>query len=231
MSADTSQALDDASRALDEAVTAEELEETLRCEEIAAELSRARRAGLDPRWARRALCASRDYPYDMYPEPGNHRGMAIALGACARCPVRMDCLSEALAAEGDTPEKTRGGISGGTTPRERWVLAGRPKRVAADPPSCGSAGAFERHWRAGETCGKCEAWRAAEDERVAARLLGGGGSSALLVATPTAPECGTVDGFVHHRRARTAACPKCKAAAKAAGVTWSTCTLPPSGDS
>jgi hypothetical protein len=146
--------------------------------------------------------------------------MAIALGACARCPVRMACLAETLAAEGDTPERTRAGISGGTTPRERWIIAGSPKRPTPvsrggkTPAACGTPAAVERHRRAGEECDECDAWKAAEAERTVKA------AAAAFTATANAL-CGTVDGYVKHRSGRTAVCPPCKLAAKTAGVTWS----------
>ena len=223
MSTETAAALDDASTSVDETLTEEEREERERCEEIAAELTRARVAGMDSRWAERALCASRSYPYDMYPEPTDHRGMAIALGACARCPVRLECLSETLTCEGDTPERTRAGISGGTTPRERWILAGRPKRPGGrsgggkTPAACATAAAFERHRRNGEECETCTAWRLTEDERENALVQ----EYREATRDKVPPACGTVEGYAHHRQGRTAVCPRCKLAAKLAGVVWS----------
>ena len=41
---------------------------------------------------------------------------------CSRCPVRQDCLREALDLETGLPVKKRYGIRGGLSPRERWAL-------------------------------------------------------------------------------------------------------------
>lgn len=205
-------ALDDAA----EELTEEEREEEARCAAIVAELAESR---VEHGWAQRAVCASRAYTYNMYPEPGDHRGLAIALGACARCPVRLSCLAETLDAEGDTPERTRAGVTGGTTPRERWIIAGRPKRSAPGgrggktPAPCGTAAALERHRRAGEECETCTAWRVAESERIAAR--------AREAQEEAVKDCGTVAGYVKHREGRTAVCPRCKLAAQLGQVTWS----------
>lgn len=44
---------------------------------------------------------------------------------CDRCPVALDCLREALDLEIGVPAKSRIGIRGGKTARERWLLQRR----------------------------------------------------------------------------------------------------------
>lgn len=211
--------------ALDDAAN----EERDRCAALAEELAHA--PAPKPRWGERAVCASRAYPYDMYPEPTDHRGMAIALGACARCPVRLACLAAALDAEGDMPERTRAGISGGTTPRERWIIAGSPKRKTTAPGAkrtggkrpapCGTPAALERHRRAGEECEECTAWRAAEDVRIAAATAERLAAARMAAHGLATADCGTLDGYVRHRVGRTAVCDACRLAAQLGKVVWS----------
>ncbi|MGW2209950.1 WhiB family transcriptional regulator [Streptomyces sp. NPDC001781] len=75
-------------------------------------------------WAREAACQGLDLG-DFFTE--SDRGIAHAKRICAFCPVRMDCLDEALRAEGTS----RYGIYGGLTAKERGSLARQRKRVTA----------------------------------------------------------------------------------------------------
>lgn len=68
-----------------------------------------------------AACASE--PEDtMFPFEGDEKGIEHAKGVCRRCPVREDCLNEALSRNGSS------GIWGGTDPDERRAM----RRAAAN---------------------------------------------------------------------------------------------------
>ncbi|WP_020580166.1 WhiB family transcriptional regulator [Actinopolymorpha alba] len=71
-----------------------------------------------PSWLRRAACAGLTpdlfYPDERGPDPDGRRSPAKAI--CRRCPVRRDCLSDALNRDDEY------GIWGGLTPRERRNL-------------------------------------------------------------------------------------------------------------
>ncbi len=81
--------------------------------------TRTRRAG----WRAWAECAGLDTEI-FYPEPLTPDTKADAKAVCARCPVRLDCLAEAIAANEPF------GIRGGLTPRERRSLLRRLQRDA-----------------------------------------------------------------------------------------------------
>lgn len=44
---------------------------------------------------------------------------------CVRCPVRDDCLEEAMDLEGSSVRQSRHGMLGGLTPGERYILYGK----------------------------------------------------------------------------------------------------------
>jgi WhiB family redox-sensing transcriptional regulator len=71
-------------------------------------------------WQRDALCAQVD-PEIFFPERG--ASTVDAKGVCAGCPVRMECLADALG------RGERFGVWGGLSERERRVM--RTGRVAA----------------------------------------------------------------------------------------------------
>jgi WhiB family redox-sensing transcriptional regulator len=69
-------------------------------------------------WAERAAC--RGYPTAWwFVERGDMFAVDVARSICARCPVRRDCLDEAL----DLEAEPRFGIVGGLTPHQRTRLA------------------------------------------------------------------------------------------------------------
>ncbi|MEE4540957.1 WhiB family transcriptional regulator [Streptomyces sp. V4-01] len=101
-------------------------------------------------WALRAACGSRDKETFF-----NERFLADARAVCQGCPVREQCLDEALAVEGDASEDWRFGIYGGLTAKERVQLAaerktGRSTRRGRPPAPCPSESAYNRHVRKGE---------------------------------------------------------------------------------
>jgi WhiB family redox-sensing transcriptional regulator len=75
-----------------------------------------------PAWVEDALCAQTD-PELFFPNKGCN--VTIPRRVCAQCPVRTQCLEEALA------DSSLDGIWGGTTPRERQQLRAEAKGIAA----------------------------------------------------------------------------------------------------
>lgn len=83
---------------------------------------------LDPQlpekgWEHEAAC--REYDTELWfptsyisPEGLAQSGLAITI--CSNCPVLRECLTTAIAREGNISEDRRAGIWGGTTPRERY---------------------------------------------------------------------------------------------------------------
>jgi WhiB family redox-sensing transcriptional regulator len=51
--------------------------------------------------------------------PADRADIVLAKFICARCPVRAECLRDALANEGGRTGEYRHGIRGGMTPEER----------------------------------------------------------------------------------------------------------------
>jgi hypothetical protein len=87
--------------------------------------------GSTPAWHRQAACA--DMPAEaFYPLPGDHHGIEAAKRVCRGCPVRAECLADALGWEATS---RRHGIAGGLTP------AGRDRLVAARRSAQQSGGA------------------------------------------------------------------------------------------
>lgn len=117
-------------------------------------------------WAAHALCRFDD-PKLYFTDSGT----GAALATCRTCPVRVQCLDMAMAAEGDRSAGSRFGIFGGLTPEERAArAAATPEVVPAAPVQprwrghelapCGTRAAYRRHQRRGET--PCRACKAAE---------------------------------------------------------------------
>ena len=116
----------------------------------------------NPDWRVSAACLDGD-PDDMFPDPSDARGVEYAKSFCRGCPVRDECLDNAMAQEGDLKKESRFGIRGGLTPGQRYYLRSssrppandepkpRPKRRSTRPLSpCGTDGAYDRHARLGE---------------------------------------------------------------------------------
>lgn len=55
-----------------------------------------------------------------------------AKGLCNECPVKAECLKNALEAEGNIGVNSRYGIFGGLTPKERKQLANKKNRKTND---------------------------------------------------------------------------------------------------
>jgi WhiB family redox-sensing transcriptional regulator len=84
-------------------------------------------------WRTNAACAGRGAQF--FPEPGIARiDYAKARLVCAACPVREQCLTAAMAAEGSADGRSRYGMWGGLTPDERagrYREAHAPREAAA----------------------------------------------------------------------------------------------------
>ncbi len=63
-------------------------------------------------WKARAACRGMD-PEWFFPERGDHDTLRSVIAVCTECPVRIDCLDYALAAN------EKAGVWGGTTGRQR----------------------------------------------------------------------------------------------------------------
>jgi WhiB family redox-sensing transcriptional regulator len=75
----------------------------------------------DPEWAARGACRDVD-PESLFVQgAAQHKAKMI----CSRCPVRLDCLAEALDAGAEF------GVWGGMTERERRVLQRKLPEVAS----------------------------------------------------------------------------------------------------
>ncbi|WP_438489509.1 WhiB family transcriptional regulator [Streptomyces sp. S186] len=81
-------------------------------------------------WRTEALCAQID-PEIFAPDVCNAATVREPKSTCEVCPVKATCLEEALAEEQGLPPQMRGGIRGGTTPRERHAIAKRRQQAAA----------------------------------------------------------------------------------------------------
>lgn len=67
-------------------------------------------------WRLDALCAQIGCDEDLwFPVLGDWQSAGRAKAVCAKCPVRAECLTEAL-------ENDEEGIWGGTTTRERYLM-------------------------------------------------------------------------------------------------------------
>lgn len=77
----------------------------------------------DHEWTKWAACSTTPIP-NMYPAPTDTRGLQIACDRCAVCPVRSECLTDALS-RGENE-----GVWGGLTADERRHLRRNNRRVA-----------------------------------------------------------------------------------------------------
>ncbi|MGE7437534.1 WhiB family transcriptional regulator [Kitasatospora sp. NPDC001175] len=74
-------------------------------------------------WRDEARCRQTgpDFFFLRHYKPNDHRVVA-AKQTCERCPVRVECLTEALDSERTTGVTSHDGIWGGYTPRERDAM-------------------------------------------------------------------------------------------------------------
>jgi WhiB family redox-sensing transcriptional regulator len=125
-------------------------------------------------WALRAACRGYDLA-DFFSD--SRASIRWAKSVCGRCPVREECLAEALRAE----DGSRYGIYGGFTPEERAELVAEvhsappseqpkqlpPPRTSRKPAPCGTRSAYQRHVRNGEPIDPaCRAANTSADRRL-----------------------------------------------------------------
>lgn len=108
-------------------------------------------------WTDDAACRGMDSAI-FFPTVGHAADAARAV--CAGCPVRAECLTEALATE-SAPH--RFGVRGGMTPRERDTKA-RRRQIRRVAP-CGTEAGYKRHRRNNEDA----CWPCREANRLASR--------------------------------------------------------------
>lgn len=110
-----------------------------------ATISRSRpHADTEPagHWADRARCRNRLAEFEASED--------VARAMCGACPVRVQCLAEALGEEGQDTAAYREGIRGGLDPRERADLARGEQPVPDNAP--GDWDEAEKLLRAAELC-------------------------------------------------------------------------------
>jgi hypothetical protein len=76
-------------------------------------------------WSQFAYCAEPDAP-NMFPHPQDPSGVALARNRCMNCPVRTECLTEAL------QRGEQFGVWGGLTTDERISLRRQNTRLATE---------------------------------------------------------------------------------------------------
>lgn len=87
-------------------------------------------------WEKRAACARHPEPELWFPPKGAERatapGVIAAKRVCRACPVAEDCLAAALADDRAKNVRSRAGIRGGLTVRERArLIRNKQKEEAA----------------------------------------------------------------------------------------------------
>lgn len=77
-------------------------------------------------WRSAAACGPEDgkslFPPAEYPVQPLQEAWEPAREICRKCPVRRDCLADALTREFGLDLAERYGMAGGTTPRERYAM-------------------------------------------------------------------------------------------------------------
>lgn len=143
-----------------------------------------------PNWRKDALCARPDMTplRDLFfPLPGEKAKSRQAKQICAACPVRNECLDDALNVEGGCGHEKRHGIRGGLSPdgrRKRYErrLADRkqddgqpepdppkpkPVRRKQEPAKCGTRAGYQKHLQEKtETCPSCRRANTDADNRL-----------------------------------------------------------------
>lgn len=112
-------------------------------------------------WRRDAACQGMNPAVFFATDPAGRRA---ALNVCADCPVRTECLEDALSG----PRNDDYGIRGGTTSEQRRrIHTQRNPRPAAE---CGTLSGWRKHQRSHTTvCGACRAIRAEYVRRLRVR--------------------------------------------------------------
>ena len=114
-------------------------------------------------WRMQAACRGLDTSL-FFPERGDYAAVEAAKAVCSSCPVRVQCLVEALELPREMAEI---GIWGGTSARQRRIMMKGVKRPVAKPARCGTDAGYNRHRRASEDA--CSACREAHARAIAGR--------------------------------------------------------------
>lgn len=78
-------------------------------------------------WRERAIC--RGLPLVVFFRDGAGATYDAARAICQRCPVAAECLAYAM--QHETDQRSRHGVWGGKSPRQRWHLARLAERAEA----------------------------------------------------------------------------------------------------
>lgn len=135
--------------------------------------------GLAAEWRAHAACAGFDDV--MFPD-SNPAAIEHAREICAPCPVRAECLADAMATEGGATARDRYGIRAGLTGKERRALHDelrkkqtgqqkkaepKPQPKRREPAKCGTRGGYQKHLREKtEICGPCRQANTDADNRL-----------------------------------------------------------------
>lgn len=117
--------------------------------------------GTANRWRAAAACAGLDLSMFYTERTGTARA---ALAVCAACPVRAECLADALDAERQVSIQEIFGVRGGMSAIGRRKLLGaeRTRAIRARVALCGTDSGYYRHRRERESpCDACKAAHAA----------------------------------------------------------------------
>lgn len=114
-------------------------------------------------WRMQAACRGLDTSL-FFPERGDYAAVEAAKAVCSSCPVRVQCLAEALELPREMAEI---GIWGGTSARQRRIMMKGVRRPVAKPARCGTDAGYNRHRRASEDA--CSACREAHARAIAGR--------------------------------------------------------------
>lgn len=107
---------------------------------------------------------------------GNGAGSARAREMCDTCPVKAECLADALAYERTVPAHLIFGYRAGLTASQRVdLMRGEGRTVRAVHATCGTDSGYCRHRRLGEPT--CDACRAAHSDATYARTKKNGRKS------------------------------------------------------
>jgi WhiB family redox-sensing transcriptional regulator len=101
-------------------------------------------------------CADKDREL-WFPERQNQRETHAAKRLCDGCPVKDDCLADAMRYEAGLGKGSREGIYGGTTPAERYALEVKKRgRKPRRPVAHGTDAGYKQHQRRDEVaCSPC----------------------------------------------------------------------------
>ncbi|MEX3101201.1 MULTISPECIES: WhiB family transcriptional regulator [unclassified Streptomyces] len=81
-------------------------------------------------WKDLAVCTAED-PEVFFPGPEDRLNTEYARQICMACPVREACLEDALQAEGGRSVRSRHGVYGGLSPKQRYNLYVTRRKGAA----------------------------------------------------------------------------------------------------